>query len=645
MYQTSPSVSDYIMGEARHFEAIMSFKNGTVLTTEISSLDRAVQTSGDDLRPGDVLSAALTGTLFGLADTILGQTFILSFVGIDYGNARNTYGYLHEYTYETLHSYTYGNMPGSPLPYEPIPMGEFRVTACTKQDDLWNFEAHDMLYASDKPYNSGLRYPATLASVEQELCNGLGLTARDTVESITVPTKPEGVTYRQMLGYIAGIFGKVCISGRTGKLEYKGFDEAGYVLDPDRAAEPEISQSSVRITSLHCGEYEAEEQNVAADRDITFDDPLMTSAYFSNVSSDWLGFGYTPLNVEHILGDPRLDPLDIVTVKRLEDNALFDVPLMSLNLRWDGGLMATLAATASTDTQYTADKENVKPFSEKVKKDIEASAAAMQEAIDYINGSNGGFVVTKFNEDGQPVATFYTDNLDPELATNVMKICELGILGTNAGMNSNNWKTAITNDGRINASQILTGILSAIVIQSLNYSKNSQTGAETGSQINLNDGTFSFGGGLLKFINNVLTLQNAVIRNGSFVVETSDEEEAHIHFTSGDWEIEISPLQWVLTNSRDHTKIAAQAGAVIFSDTSGSSDKELLHITPDYITFYNNGNQVATMNRSGHIETGGNVTAGGTVTASGNIVGEDINLKLSSSGGYISLRDYINNHP
>lgn len=614
MYQVSQALSDFIMGDARHFTAIMSFANGTILSEEICSLDLLKATSTDDILPGDVISASLSGTLTGLESTIQGQTFILTLLGVSYNN-HSTYGYLHEYTYGVLHSYTYGAMPGS-LPQEPIPLGEFTVTDCRKQNDLWTFEAHDKLYASDSTYTSGLTYPASLSDVEHEICNALGITFRDSIEQITIPYALEDVTYREMLGYIAGLLGKVCTVGRTGKLEYRTFTETGYTIQPDRAADPDISQESVKITSIHCGEFSATATG-AQDRDITFDDPYMTAALFENTEDNFLALLYTPLTIAHTMGDPRFDILDLVTIKRAEDNATFKVPLMSMSYQWDGGVWSSLAATASTKTTYTANRTNVRPIQQQIK-------AASQETIDYISGAKGGYVITKYNEDGQPIAHYYTDNLDPEQATNIMQINQNGLRGTNGGMNGV-WKTAITNDGRINAAQIQIGEL-----KSTNYTKDPTTGAETGSIFKMDDGTFSFGGGKLKFENGKLTVESAEIIGGSFVVQTADESDAVINFSSGDWEIEISPLEWVLTNSEDHTMIVAQAGGIFFYDTT-NSDKLRALLEQDSLTFYDNTgtNMVATINRTGQV------------------FANDVFIKLSDSPSaeYKSLRDYINNHP
>lgn len=113
---------------------------------------------------------------------------------------------------------------------------------------------------------------------------------------------------------------------------------------------------------------------------------------------------------------------------------------------------------------------------------------AMQTTVDYITGGKGGYVVTKFNDDNQPIATYYSDNLDLSKAKEMLMINNRGILGSTDGGASYN--TAIDIQGRINASQITTGTLEGITIKSNNAiitggSININTNAETQSAVSL----------------------------------------------------------------------------------------------------------------------------------------------------------------
>lgn len=212
MYTVSEKGAELIMSDCRSFRARMIFTNGTELQDEIVDINFSMQSSADDIRPGDVIPRNLSAQLTGITDTLAGQTFRLYFDILDVSDNLATHGYLNQYTHGELHEYTHGAMPGTPAKPEAIPAGKYKVTACTKQGDRWSLEAHCLLYASDKPYTSRLTYPTTLANVERELCNGLGIDLPQSSASITIYSKISGATYREMLGYLAALQGKCCIT-------------------------------------------------------------------------------------------------------------------------------------------------------------------------------------------------------------------------------------------------------------------------------------------------------------------------------------------------------------------------------------------------------------------------------------------------
>ncbi|WP_283703002.1 phage tail spike protein [Clostridium perfringens] len=81
---------------------------------------------------------------------------------------------------------------------------------------------------------------------------------------------------------------------------------------------------------------------------------------------------------------------------------------------------------------------------------------------DYINsmmraGLKNSFVINKENE------TYWLDNKDPNLAKNVVRINKNGLACSTSGINGK-FEYGITIDGKINASMIVTGILSTILI-------------------------------------------------------------------------------------------------------------------------------------------------------------------------------------
>lgn len=90
--------------------------------------------------------------------------------------------------------------------------------------------------------------------------------------------------------------------------------------------------------------------------------------------------------------------------------------------------------------------------------------AAIDDATEKIRGGTGGYVVTTTNAAGQPIELLITDNLDLNQARNVWRWNEAGLAHSSNGYNGPFNDVAITADGKINASMILTGALTANLI-------------------------------------------------------------------------------------------------------------------------------------------------------------------------------------
>lgn len=89
---------------------------------------------------------------------------------------------------------------------------------------------------------------------------------------------------------------------------------------------------------------------------------------------------------------------------------------------------------------------------------------AIEDATELIRGGTGGYVVTTVNANGQPIELLITDNLDLTQAVNVWRWNQGGLAHSSNGYNGPFNDVAITADGKINASMILTGALTANLI-------------------------------------------------------------------------------------------------------------------------------------------------------------------------------------
>ena len=89
---------------------------------------------------------------------------------------------------------------------------------------------------------------------------------------------------------------------------------------------------------------------------------------------------------------------------------------------------------------------------------------AIEDATEQICGGTGGYIITTLNANGQPIELLITDNIDINQAVNVWRWNSGGLGHSHSGYNGPFNDVAITQDGKINASMILTGALTANLI-------------------------------------------------------------------------------------------------------------------------------------------------------------------------------------
>lgn len=110
---------------------------------------------------------------------------------------------------------------------ERIQEGIFTVIDSVTPGEIIEITAYDNMYKSDVNFSSTLSYPATLLSLLQEVCKKCDLSLKTTQFShrtVTVLQKPENVTARQLIGYIAQIAGGNALIDESGYLIIKEYD-------------------------------------------------------------------------------------------------------------------------------------------------------------------------------------------------------------------------------------------------------------------------------------------------------------------------------------------------------------------------------------------------------------------------------------
>ena len=99
------------------------------------------------------------------------------------------------------------------------------------------------------------------------------------------------------------------------------------------------------------GSYKTLPEDAESEQGISIVNPFMSDAAMQLAWNNVKNFAYRPANVKMLLGDPRIDPWDILTL--VVSGVSYRVPAMSLTFEYDGGLSGNVVSTATTeDSEY-----------------------------------------------------------------------------------------------------------------------------------------------------------------------------------------------------------------------------------------------------------------------------------------------------
>lgn len=242
-----------------------------------------------------------------------------------------------------------------------IKLGKFTVTKQTSDGEYTSYEAYDRMYKADMPYFSDMAFPSTDKAILNEICGKLGISlATNIVTAHTITDKPQGYTYREIIGYMAMLQGCNAVINSDGNLELRWYKDSDYVLDGHKYYQQGVTFTTSKdfiIQKLTCNNTKSgsTEQSQITSGDgatgLSFANPFMTQAILDEVYKKIGGFTFRPLTVKFV-GDYRLEVGDIITVNK--GGVDYKVPIMQITHECDGGLMDTVTSIGQSDTENTS---------------------------------------------------------------------------------------------------------------------------------------------------------------------------------------------------------------------------------------------------------------------------------------------------
>lgn len=435
MYQASKKFGDAIAGSNRKFNTRL-LENEKVLVESVKNF--TITSGAEEITIGSAVASYVQATIENKGIALSGKEVSLE-IGVEVD----------------------GDM-------EYIPMGLYTIQNPKIESNKVTFTAYDRLASRcNGAYYSKLGYPVDAVDILAEISTmtgmaidistlqrGIQINQRAVIEEgdyneeteesevITTYVNPfDGYTYKETIGFIAGLFGKFAICGRTGMIEFRWYQGIDYEI-PSNIFYNDLQETeeSFSIKRLTCDNSDQTLSSGSGATGISMQNPVMTQGILDGVYNTVQGLVFTPAALRFI-GDMRLDIGDIVTAVK-NDVTKFTIPIISLITSYDGGLMQTIASYGNTAEEDDSDtKGPITEMAERVeyelafvKKLMVDNLTATNATIKNLSGDVLKFKTGEFENLKSDVASFKettTTNLNAanakieNLEANTVKTSEL----------------------------------------------------------------------------------------------------------------------------------------------------------------------------------------------------------------------------
>lgn len=492
---TNSAIVEKIKGTGRTFT--LSIKVGTNTFTKVKSLRRSsIFASNQKLSVGEAVSA---------------------FIEAEINDCRES---LQNYEVEPILS----------IDGYDIPLGIFKVQAPSQADGsgTQKITAYDRMSETSKFTYKATGLTSAIATFSA-ICNICGFTAVTSgLTDVAINDRLlDGMTCREALGYVAGVFGKNCVVTTDGKFKMLGYSkvaESTCKISINSLDTLEFPSNVSRIDYFNAVVDEATTyKSGTGSNGINVVNPLFKStsqtySILSQLQANIGSNGYYPAKFKQLNGDPRIEVGDVIKVEHrdiLTGEVIADyVPVMSSVLDYDGGVTVSIEAYA-TESEFSmslSDKMNITNSSNNAKfedlaGDIDDAkdtadrantkadfAVVQSEAVEELNkviGNSLGLYQTKIKGTGGDTKYYFHNKSTLESSTYIISMTDQGFAFANSWNNGNPvWTYGINPAGNsimnyLVVNKISADLIEAGVIKSLD-------GAPLKSEFSLNTGLFTF---------------------------------------------------------------------------------------------------------------------------------------------------------
>lgn len=328
MYQSTAAFGNLVQQDSRTFKALLTYE--AVSITKVKSIKlTGGSEGGDDFSLGSTMSQYIEVTIPDGNLLVEGKEILLQ-IGMDVNG-------LTEY----------------------VPMGYFTAGKPKKADDQITFTAYDRMMNTERTFSMDGTTTNTVA-VLKKIADITGVPVVTTGLTAISMKVPKGYSCREVLSYVAQLHGTFAVCNRRGQIELHTYVDSDYKVKPNRYwGNFEHNDYAFDVSKFVC--FTSQDKNGksisitsgSGARSVSFSNPFMTQTVLNNILASFKSFSYMPGTLK-MMGDPRLDPWDILTVEDLSGNT-YKVPAMKLEWEYDGGLTYSVEAVGLSEEETNAD--------------------------------------------------------------------------------------------------------------------------------------------------------------------------------------------------------------------------------------------------------------------------------------------------
>lgn len=227
---------------------------------------------------------------------------------------------------------------------ERCPLGVFFISRRYRRKNRYSITCYDMMYRLDDDFRTELSFPCKAQELLQDICKTKEIATELTLdEDMICLNQPLQASFREVLGYLAGVDGRCAKFDRYGKLCFRELQKSGMRILRDNYFSLSLTQDPCEIRQIVMNTPQEQLSAGEGTKLTTYicDNPFATQESVNALYEKWKDFSYHGVELD-MQGLPFIESGDVIEVQNDCDNGVFYGIVGEYELIYDGALSATL---------------------------------------------------------------------------------------------------------------------------------------------------------------------------------------------------------------------------------------------------------------------------------------------------------------